>query len=107
MHLPAESHKPVEQATSGLAVKEGHRQPHDLGQKVGMQPARGIEGAQDQQQCSATLYEQRYQAQGEVDGHVLAAVDVQALLFQPGRLIRPDAEPPVLPHLYTPGRAYA
>lgn len=107
MHLPAESHKPVEQATSGLAVKEGHGQPHDLGQQVGMQPARGIEGAQHQQQRSAALYEEGDQAQGEVDGHVLAAVDVQALLLQPGCLVGPDAEPPVLPHLHTPGRAYA
>ena len=52
-----------------------------------MQPAGGVEGAQHQQQCPATLHKQGHQTQGEVEGHVLAAVDVQTFLLQPGGLI--------------------
>ena len=78
---------PVEQATSRLAIKKRHREAHDLGQQIGMQPAGGVEGAQHQQQCPATLHKQGHQTQGEVEGHVLAAVDVQAFLLQPGGLI--------------------
>ena len=52
-----------------------------------MQPTAGVEGAQNQQQSPATLHKQGDQTQGEVEGHVLAAVDVQAFLLQPGGLI--------------------
>ena len=72
---------PVEQSASRLAIKEGHGEAHDLGQQVGMQAAGGIEGAQHQQQGAPPLHPQRHQPQGEVDGHVLAAVQVQPLLL--------------------------
>ena len=52
-----------------------------------MQPTGGIEGAQHQQQCPATLHKQGYQTQGEVECHVLAAVYMQAFLLQPSGFI--------------------
>lgn len=87
---PAGKHRgstPVEESAGGLAVEKGHGEAHHFGQQVCMQSAGCIEGAQDQQQGPAPLDPQRHQAQGEVEGHVAAAVQVQALLFQPGGFV--------------------
>ena len=66
-----------------------------------MQAARCIEGAQHQQQSAPPLHPQGHQAQGEVDGHVLAAIQVEAFLLQASGRIGPYAQPPVLAHLQT------
>ena len=66
-----------------------------------MQAARRIEGAQHQQQGAPPLHPQGHQAQGEVDGHVLAAVQVEAFLLQSSGCVGPHAQPPVLAHLQT------
>lgn len=91
---------PVEEAPSGLAVKEGHGQAHDFGQQVGMHAPAGIEGAQHQQQGAPPLQAQAGQPQRHIHCYVSAVLERLVLLLKDCRGVGPDGQPPILANLY-------